>query len=153
MKQQIAIKTAVVIGNTITLECSPADCDKARAVIDEGKPLAAVIGTARLSDPEEFQQIWSVAMSLQCFGPIDLHVLRTCCCFVEVVQSNFAFLITLPDSTYATFLCNLMKKLPCFLTLPMNAAVYFYFASVLQISPYTNTLHKSLVKLCYTKAV
>lgn len=46
MKQQIAIKTAVVIGNTITLECSPADCDKARAVIDEGKPLAAVIGTA-----------------------------------------------------------------------------------------------------------
>lgn len=46
MKQQIAIKTAVVIGNTIALECSPADCDKARAVIDEGKPLAAVIGTA-----------------------------------------------------------------------------------------------------------
>lgn len=46
MKQQIAIKTAVVIGNTITLECSPSDCDKARAVIDEGKPLAAVIGTA-----------------------------------------------------------------------------------------------------------
>ena len=46
MKQQIAIKTAVVIGNTITLECSPTDCDKARAVIDEGKPLAAVIGTA-----------------------------------------------------------------------------------------------------------
>lgn len=46
MKQQIAIKAAVVIGNTITLECSPADCDKARAVIDEGKPLAAVIGTA-----------------------------------------------------------------------------------------------------------
>lgn len=46
MKQQIAIKTAVVIGNTITLECSPADCDKARAVIDEGKPLATVIGTA-----------------------------------------------------------------------------------------------------------
>lgn len=46
MKQQIAIKTAVVIGNTITLECTPADCDKARAVIDEGKPLAAVIGTA-----------------------------------------------------------------------------------------------------------
>ncbi len=45
MKQQIAIKAAVVIGNTITLECSPADCDKARAVIDEGKPLAAVIGT------------------------------------------------------------------------------------------------------------
>lgn len=44
MKQQIAIKTAVVIGNTITLERSPADCDKARAVIDEGKPLAAVIG-------------------------------------------------------------------------------------------------------------
>lgn len=34
MKQQIAIKTAVVIGNTITLECSSADCDKARAVID-----------------------------------------------------------------------------------------------------------------------
>ena len=33
MKQQISIKTAVVIGNTITLECSPADCDKARAVI------------------------------------------------------------------------------------------------------------------------
>lgn len=46
MKQQIAIKTAVVIGNTITLECSPTDCDKARTVIDEGKPLAAVIGTA-----------------------------------------------------------------------------------------------------------
>lgn len=46
MKQQIAIKTAVVIGNTITLECSPADCDKVRAVIDENKPLAAVIGTA-----------------------------------------------------------------------------------------------------------
>ena len=46
MKQQISIKTAVVIGNTITLECSPSDCDKARAVIDEGKPLAAVIGTA-----------------------------------------------------------------------------------------------------------
>lgn len=46
MKQQIAIKTAVVIGNTITLECTPADCDKVRAVIDEGKPLAAVIGTA-----------------------------------------------------------------------------------------------------------
>ena len=46
MKQQIAIKTAVVIGNTITLECSPSDCDKVRAVIDENKPLAAVIGTA-----------------------------------------------------------------------------------------------------------
>lgn len=46
MKQQIAIKTAVVIGNTITLECSPSDCDKIRAFIDEGKPLAAVIGTA-----------------------------------------------------------------------------------------------------------
>ena len=46
MKQQIVIKAAVVIGNTITLECSPSDCDKARAVIDEGKPLAAVIGTA-----------------------------------------------------------------------------------------------------------
>lgn len=46
MKQQIAIKTAVVIGNTVTLECSPADCDKVRAVLDENKPLAAVIGTA-----------------------------------------------------------------------------------------------------------
>ena len=46
MKQQISIKQAVVIGNTITLECSPADCDKVRAVIDENKPLAAVIGTA-----------------------------------------------------------------------------------------------------------
>lgn len=46
MKQQISIKAAVVIGNTITLECSPTDCDKARAVIDEGEPLAAVIGTA-----------------------------------------------------------------------------------------------------------
>lgn len=45
MKQQISIKQAVVIGNTITLECSPADCDKVRAVIDENKPLAAVIGT------------------------------------------------------------------------------------------------------------
>lgn len=46
MKQQISIKQAVVIGNTITLECSPSDCDKVRAVIDENKPLAAVIGTA-----------------------------------------------------------------------------------------------------------
>lgn len=46
MKQQISIKQAVVIGNTITLECSQSDCDKARAVIDENKPLAAVIGTA-----------------------------------------------------------------------------------------------------------
>ena len=46
MKQQISIKQAVVIGNTVTLECSPADCDKVRAVIDENKPLAAVIGTA-----------------------------------------------------------------------------------------------------------
>ena len=46
MKQQISIKQAVVIGNTITLECSPADCSKVRAVIDENKPLAAVIGTA-----------------------------------------------------------------------------------------------------------
>lgn len=46
MKQQISIKQAVVIGNTITLECSQADCDKVRAVIDENKPLAAVIGTA-----------------------------------------------------------------------------------------------------------
>lgn len=45
MKQTIAIKTAVVIGNTVTLECSPTDCDKVRALIDEGKPLAAVIGT------------------------------------------------------------------------------------------------------------
>nr|DAH45944.1 MAG TPA: NinB protein [Caudoviricetes sp.] len=46
MKQQISIKQAVVIGNTITLECSPADCNKVRAVIVENKPLAAVIGTA-----------------------------------------------------------------------------------------------------------
>lgn len=46
MKQQISIKQAVVIGNTITLECFPSDCDKVRAVIDENKPLAAVIGTA-----------------------------------------------------------------------------------------------------------
>lgn len=46
MKQQISIKQAVVIGNTVTLECSPADCDKVRAVLDENKPLAAVIGTA-----------------------------------------------------------------------------------------------------------
>lgn len=46
MKQQISIKQAVVIGNTVTLECSQADCDKVRAVIDENKPLAAVIGTA-----------------------------------------------------------------------------------------------------------
>nr|DAJ17326.1 MAG TPA: NinB protein [Siphoviridae sp. cthRu26] len=46
MKQQISIKQAVVIGNTITLECSPSDCDKVRAVIDENKPLAAVIGTS-----------------------------------------------------------------------------------------------------------
>lgn len=46
MKQQISIKQAVVIGNTVTLECSPADCDKVRAVIDENKPLAAIIGTA-----------------------------------------------------------------------------------------------------------
>ncbi len=45
MKQTIAIKTAVVIGNTVTLECSPTDCDKVRALIDEGKPLAVVIGT------------------------------------------------------------------------------------------------------------
>ena len=46
MKQQISIKQAVIIGNTITLECSTADCDKVRAVIDENKPLTAVIGTA-----------------------------------------------------------------------------------------------------------
>jgi hypothetical protein len=46
MKQQISIKQAVVIGNTVTLECSAADCDKVRAVLDENKPLAAVIGTA-----------------------------------------------------------------------------------------------------------
>lgn len=46
MKQQISIKQAVVIGNTVTLECSPADCDKVRAVLDENKPLAAIIGTA-----------------------------------------------------------------------------------------------------------
>ena len=46
MKHQIAIKAAVVIGNTIALECSPSDCDKVRALIDEGKPLAAVIGVA-----------------------------------------------------------------------------------------------------------
>lgn len=46
MKQTISIKQAVVIGNTITLECSPTDCDKVRALIDEGKPLAAVIGIA-----------------------------------------------------------------------------------------------------------
>ena len=46
MKQQISVKQAVVIGNTVTLECSPADCDKVRAVLDEHKPVAAVIGTA-----------------------------------------------------------------------------------------------------------
>ena len=46
MKQQISIKQAVVIGNTVTLECSPADCDKVRAVLDENKPIAAIIGTA-----------------------------------------------------------------------------------------------------------
>ena len=46
MKQQISIKQAVVIGNTITLECSHSDCDKVRAVIDENKPIAAIIGTA-----------------------------------------------------------------------------------------------------------
>ncbi len=46
MKQQISIKQAVVIGNTIALECSPADCEKVRAVLDENKPLAAIIGTA-----------------------------------------------------------------------------------------------------------
>lgn len=46
MKQQISIKQAIVIGNTIALECSPDDCNKVRAVIDENKPIAAVIGTA-----------------------------------------------------------------------------------------------------------
>ena len=49
MKQQIYIKQAVVIGNTITLECSPADCDKVRAVIDENKPRLAVLGTTSIS--------------------------------------------------------------------------------------------------------
>lgn len=46
MKQQISIKQAVVVGNTVTLECSPADCNKVRVVLDENKPLAAIIGTA-----------------------------------------------------------------------------------------------------------
>lgn len=45
MKQQISIKQAIVIGNTITLECSPTDCDKVCAVINEGKPMGAIIGT------------------------------------------------------------------------------------------------------------
>ncbi len=46
MKQQISIKTAVVICNTVILECTNADCQKVQAVIDENKPLAAIIGTA-----------------------------------------------------------------------------------------------------------
>lgn len=46
MKQQIAIKSMAVFGkDCVIMELSESDREKCKALVDDGKPLAAVIGT------------------------------------------------------------------------------------------------------------
>ena len=46
MKQQIAIKRMECFGkDCVIMELSESDREKCKALVDEGKPLAAVIGT------------------------------------------------------------------------------------------------------------